>query len=57
MGIESTYTANDNVPSDERNRLPAGTYFCYECNKMQIVNHSGILKHCPKCGSSQFYQQ
>ena len=57
MGIESTYTANDNVPSDERNLLPAGTYFCYECNKMQIVNHSGILKHCPKCGSSQFYQQ
>lgn len=56
MGIESTHSANDHVPSKERKLLPNGTYFCYTCNKMQVVK-SGILKHCPKCDSAQFYQQ
>ena len=57
MGIESTYTANDDVPASDRELLAPGKYFCMGCNKPQEVDNSGILKHCPKCGYSQFYQQ
>lgn len=57
MGIESIHTANDDIPTNERIPLPHGTYFCIQCNRKQEVNYYGVLKHCPKCGSSQFYQQ
>lgn len=57
MGVENVYDCNDNVPSADRKPIKQGVYFCIECNKQQEVDNSGILRHCPKCGSSQFYQQ
>lgn len=57
MGIEATFTANVSDPKNMRNLLKPGTYICLNCNKHQIVNYDGILRFCPKCGSSQFYQQ
>ena len=49
--------ANIKEPKNIRIALKPGLYICYNCNKGQTVYNDGILRFCPKCGSSQFYQQ
>ena len=55
MSIESVYYVFDN--ESNYNVIKPGTYFCYECNKKQVVSNNERLNPCPKCGSTSFYQQ
>lgn len=57
MRVEETFSANIKEPKNIRIALKPGLYICYNCNKGQTVYNDGILRFCPKCGSSQFYQQ